>query len=263
MKVKGEAQARCGECGAVVYIPGDSLSLEPAWVDERQMGAELGYEATTAIECAHCGKELEVTYEASEYPIGVVDYAETTISGGELIKGFSENEIYYGNDIYSFDAETKLYLLEEKKIITNLESGTDLLIKAIAQDPELIRSIDPRRYEELIALIFSRKGFIVELTKQTRDGGRDIIAVRSDLGIPSKYIIECKRYSATNLISVDLVRNLYGVQMQEGANKSILATTSYFTPDAKKFASAKNTTEWAMALKDYDDIISWVKGSRT
>jgi restriction system protein len=95
--------------------------------------------------------------------------------------------------------------------------------------------IDPRRFEELIAHIFSLHGFVVELTKQTRDDGRDIIAIRSDLGIKSKYLIECKRYALTNPIDVQFVRALYGTQMKEGANKAILATTSRFTPDARSF----------------------------
>jgi hypothetical protein len=46
--------------------------------------------------------------------------------------------------------------------------------------------------------------------------------------------------------------------MQEGANKSVLATTSFFTPDAKEFANKVATTEWAIDLKDYDDVLSWI-----
>lgn len=99
------------------------------------------------------------------------------------------------------------------------------------------------------------------MTKQTRDGGRDIIAIRSDLGIQSKYIIECKRYALNNPVSVELVRALYGVQMQEGANQAVLATTSRFTPDARSFATAKNTTEWSMDLKDFEDIRQWVRAA--
>lgn len=263
MKVTGEAQVRCGKCGTVVYVVGDSLHLEQTWADKRSMGLELGYEGATAIECGHCGNEIHIDYEASEYPVGVISYAEATVSGGKLLQGFSGAEVYYGDDVYSFEEEVKLYLPEEKQIITRLQSGTELLIDAILKNPELIRKIDPRKFEELIAHVFSRAGFGVELTKQTRDGGFDILAIRDDLGIRAKYIIECKRYAETNHVSVDLVRNLYGVQMATGANKSILATTSTFTPDAKKFATATQMTEWAMDLKDYDDVMDWVKASRS
>ena len=81
----------------------------------------------------------------------------------------------------------------------------------------------------------------------------------SYLDIKSKYIIECKRYAKENPVGVDLVRNLYGVQHQEGANKSVLATTSRFTKDARTFADGVNTTQWGMDLKEYDDIVRWVR----
>jgi restriction system protein len=109
-----------------------------------------------------------------------------------------------------------------------------------------------REFEEFIAQIFSKHGFSVELTQRTRDGGRDIVAIRSDLGLRSKYIVECKRYAPNRPIGVELVRNLYGVQQQEGANKSVLATTSRFTKDAQEFASNTSTTQWAMDLAGYE-----------
>ena len=111
--------------------------------------------------------------------------------------------------------------------------------------------------------IFSQDGFAVELTKQTRDGGRDIIAIKSNLGIKSKFIIECKRYAANKPVSVALVRALYGAQTQEGANKSVLATTSRFTPAAHSFAKGRNTTEWLMDLRDFNDIYQWIKSTPT
>src|SRR6266550_4433098 len=66
-----------------------------------------------------------------------------------------------------------------------------LLIKKIAENPASIFGISPREFEEIIAEIFHQKGFHVELTKQTADGGRDIIAIHNKLNIHSKYIIEC------------------------------------------------------------------------
>jgi restriction system protein len=115
----------------------------------------------------------------------------------------------------------------------------------------------------LIAYIFSQRGFQVALTKQTRDGGRDIIAIRSDFEIRSKYIIECKRYAAHKRVGVGLVTALYGVQTREGANKSVLVTTSQFTAPALKFANGVNTTKWAMDLKDYDDVCQWITSAAT
>jgi restriction system protein len=144
-----------------------------------------------------------------------------------------------------------------------LQSGVSDLILEISRTPTLLYQIHPRQFEELIAHIFSQRGFNVELTKRTRDGGKDIIAIRSDLGIRSRYLIECKRYARNKPVGVGLVRALYGTHMQMGANKSILATTSRFTIDAHRFSEALNTTVWAMDLKEFNDIYEWVTTSAT
>lgn len=256
--LSGIAEISCNQCNHSFDIDAADLDIEQTGPDERQMGAEIFYSGEVEISCPKCRNHIEVTYEASEYPVGVPNYHETNARGGEVIRGFSDIDVYFDDEFYSFDEESLLYVPEEKKIITNLCSGVSELLHEVNKNPEVIYAIDPRKFEELIAHIFSLHGFLVELTKQTRDGGRDIIAIKSDLDIKLKYLIECKRYSIENPINVELVRALYGVQMQEGANKSVLATTSRFTSDAKKFAKKQNTTEWAMDLKDINDIRQWV-----
>lgn len=259
LELPGEAEIECARCTSRFYVSGLDIDIDSIGSDDRSMGPENLYGGTSDFRCPNCDENIEITYEASEYPAGALNFSDTHISGGKIISGFGDIDVSFGEEFYSFEEETQLYLPEEKKIITNLGICTFDLISEIARNPKLLYQIDSRKFEELLANIFSRHGFSIELTKKTRDGGRDIIAIRSDLGIKSKYIIECKRYAIHNPVRVDLVRNLYGVQTQEGANKSVLATTSYFTPDAKKFADSVNTTQWAMDLKGYEDIVRWIK----
>lgn len=47
-------------------------------------------------------------------------------------------------------------------------------------NPQYMRTMDARRYEELVAEMFRRKGYHVELTPPARDRGVDIIAIRRD-----------------------------------------------------------------------------------
>jgi len=260
VELLGEAEIRCGSCHYILFVPGSDIFVDRTDRIQRAMGSEDSYAGSTQFDCPNCENEIEISYSAFEYPTGALNHSETEVSGGKLIRGFGDIDVAFGEVLYSLEKE-ELYLPEEKHIITVLEPCVVQLITDISNRPELVRQVEPRQFEEVIAHVFSKHGFSVELTKQTRDGGRDIIAIRSDLGISSKFIVECKRYSADNPIRVDLVRNLYGVQMQEGANKSILATTSYFTPDAKKFTKSVNTTLWGMDLKDYDDVIGWIKST--
>lgn len=134
------------------------------------------------------------------------------------------------------------------------------LISLIKENPNYIFSIKPREFEEIIAELFRARGYIVELTQATRDGGRDIIAIHEDFHIRSKYLIECKRYSLDKKVTVSVVRQLYGVKFHETVNKAILATTSAFTKDAREFASKHI---WDLDLKAHDDIIQWIQEYRT
>lgn len=137
-----------------------------------------------------------------------------------------------------------------------LISVEDALIRTIQRDPNAVFGISSRAFEMLLAEIFKRQGFEVELTKATRDGGRDIIAIHEILGIRSKYIIECKRYAPHRKVALQFVQRLYGVKVSEGANKAILATTSSFTRDAAVFASHH---VWDLELKAFNDIMAWIR----
>lgn len=258
-ELSGEAEIECKRCTSSFFVSGLDIDVQSMGSWERNMGPEATYGGKSDFTCPNCENNIEITYEASEYPAGVLNFSDTEVSGGKLISGFGDIDVSFGEEIYSFDEQVQLYLPEEKTVITNLGLCSFELISEISRKPDILYQIEPRTFEELIATIFSRHGFSVELTKKTRDGGRDIIALRSDLGIKSKYIIECKRYAIDNPVRVELVRSLLGVQVQEGANKSVLATTSYFTKDAKKFVNEVHNTKWAMDLKEYKDILNWIK----
>lgn len=57
----------------------------------------------------------------------------------------------------------------------------------IAQNRELIYDISPREFEAVIERVLQDEGFETKLTQQTRDGGRDIIATKYEMGKPVVY----------------------------------------------------------------------------
>lgn len=129
------------------------------------------------------------------------------------------------------------------------------LIMEADRKPEQILGLSPRQFEELIAEIWHRMGYEIELTAQTRDGGRDIIAVRRSEA-QLRFLIECKRYDPKRKVGVELVRALHGVKVHEKATKGILATTSRFTKDAKSYFAEHI---WELEPRDYDGIVEWVR----
>jgi restriction endonuclease Mrr len=111
------------------------------------------------------------------------------------------------------------------------------------------------RLKLLIAEIFKDKGYQVELTPKTKDGGFDIRAFRRDDVGTCLMLVECKRYAPTNPVSVDIVRGLYGVSIAEGATTAIIATTSRFTKGALSFQAQ---TEYKLHLADFDNVKLWL-----
>lgn len=122
--------------------------------------------------------------------------------------------------------------------------------------PELLHSLPPRKFEELIAAVFRQNGFDVELTPETRDGGIDIIAVRKDdLVGNGLHLIECKRYLPHNTVGIGVVQRLLGVVEQHKATKGVVVTTSNFSRDARV---VEESAKHRLTLNEYTTVASWL-----
>ena len=143
---------------------------------------------------------------------------------------------------------------ESKKVVIN--DIDDELKKYFKKHPEKLYDLEPRKFEELIASIMEDMGFSVELTKATRDGGRDIIAnIKTKIWNFLAYV-ECKRYSPDNKVGVGIIREVVGVHHLRKATKSMIVTTSFFSKDAEKEAKL---VENELDLKNFNDIKDWLK----
>ena len=142
----------------------------------------------------------------------------------------------------------------DSPIVLATWSLTQKLIQ-LHNEPNTLRTLDRRLFEEIVAEIFDGFGYETELTAKTRDGGRDIIAVGNRQQIATKYLIECKRPDSGNPVGVGLVRQLLGVVEDEKATKGLLVSTTYFSPDAKAF---EERNEWRLQLNDFEHITAWI-----
>jgi restriction system protein len=137
---------------------------------------------------------------------------------------------------------------------------TDIESEAIAyfsRHPELLFSLHPRRFEELVASIFRSNGFDVELTPESRDGGVDIFAVRRDgFSGGMLHLIECKRYQPLNKVGIGTVQRLLGVVDHHRATKGLVITTSSFSSDAIEFATQ---SKFRLGLSDYQALTEWLR----
>jgi predicted Mrr-cat superfamily restriction endonuclease len=96
------------------------------------------------------------------------------------------------------------------------------------------------------------------LTKKTRDGGKDVIALKKKADqTEERILIECKH--SKDKIRVKEIRELIGVAVSEDELPTgvILATTSRFTKCAEE-NKINEAIKIDLERKDFDDIIEWI-----
>ena len=104
-----------------------------------------------------------------------------------------------------------------------------------------------------MADILERAGWAVSPMGYTKDGGIDIVAVRSlEFGVPIEMLVQCKRNKRTRKVGVGVVKELWATKWKQGAHQAMVATTSTFTRGAVKEASS-----WKMELRDHIAIFDW------
>ena len=154
----------------------------------------------------------------------------------------------YGNPL-SPDTEATKIITQTVKVINHS------LIEKVNENPNLIFQLTSRNFEELVAELLEKEGFNVNLTKQTRDGGKDIlVAQKNNLG-NFLYYVECKHHTLDNPVRVNLVRELYGTVSADRATAGLLVTSSYFTKNAIAFTQ---NLQHQLSLKGYIDLKKWI-----
>lgn len=187
------------------------------------------------------------------------EVVEDLLSGSPQFSEFFENTApLEGTETLITARELLLNPSASEIVRISFEEINDELIKYLSENPEKMRELSPRKFEELVADMFKNQGFEVTLTPSSKDGGMDVIAVQKN-GIGTVMIIvECKRYSESNKVGVEIVRGLYGVVEEKRATRGIIATTSYFTKGAHDF---QTKVPYRLGLADYrkltQELESW------
>jgi HJR/Mrr/RecB family endonuclease len=165
------------------------------------------------------------------------------------IKGYAPSIAYEGPQA----------LIQVPKFKIEMASLAEQMALALEKDPGALDKMHHRKFEELVAELMEKDGYSVELTPQSRDGGVDIYAVRSDAYGRFLVIVDCKKYSKDNPIGPELVRTLFGTLNFKNASHGVIATTTRFTKDAREEASQ---CEFRISLKDHADVLSWIQKHR-
>lgn len=98
-------------------------------------------------------------------------------------------------------------------------------------------------FEERCARVLEARGWRVQRTPQTRDGGVDLIASRIDeVGIEQTIYVQCKDHARP--VGVEVVRELIGILPVTQPTQAVLAARSGVTPDARVLAERRGVKIW-------------------
>ena len=126
-------------------------------------------------------------------------------------------------DDYSIDLTTSSGIEETEKGITL----------------EHLQQIDPYEFEEFVAKVWRNMGYEAEVTQSSQDKGVDVVAEKSE-PYNEKIYIQVKRHDEGNKVGARTVRTCSGLKQKNGVDKVVIATSSYFTSQAKEEAEDYN-----------------------
>lgn len=108
-----------------------------------------------------------------------------------------------------FDAEC-IYMPDDR--IYGISDAMDIIeekyIKSASDKNAYIFSLTSREFEILIAILYEALGYKVNLTKATRDGGKDIIAEINENERKEKVFVECKLYKSLFAHKDEIEKNM-------------------------------------------------------
>jgi HJR/Mrr/RecB family endonuclease len=207
---------------------------------------------------ARYGTLFVVPFPNDDRPSIGVELVDAALEESGLAQIYSASKVAPPIQIFSVDdhppSPLMLPAVGTDIILVNRE-----LISFLAKNPKALFTLGPRQFEEIVAELFRDFGYETILTPQTRDGGRDILAVHKDSIGTLLFLIECKRYAPDHPVGVAVVDRLYGVTLRERASHGVIATTSRFTEPAIRRA---HDVRYQLSLRDYDDLVGWLRSYR-
>jgi restriction system protein len=112
------------------------------------------------------------------------------------------------------------------------------LLRDVAGDGSggVLRRMHWREFEVLVGEAFRRRGFgVTETGGGGADGGIDLKLEKGG----EVFLVQCKQWRAYK-VSVNVVRELLGVMVAQGATGGFVVTSGVFTAEAEAFAKGRN-----------------------
>lgn len=118
---------------------------------------------------------------------------------------------------------------------------------------KVLRSIEWKRFEELVAAYYQLKGVEAKTQRCGADGGIDVHLFKKGFDGPLA-VVQCKAWN-TYRVGVKPVRELLGVMASTKVRRGMFITTGNYTDEAREFAK-----ENPLTLLDGNQFLSEIQG---
>jgi hypothetical protein len=139
---------------------------------------------------------------------------------------------YFGSAAGTGLKETSVQLAGA--IVDDFQRALDVAI----QEPSSLSSMPYRAFEELVAEVYRRLGFQVEVNRSHLDNGVDLLATTTVASISIPLMIQCKQVRSDRKVDLRDVMSLHGITVLEKSAKVVLITNGTLTADAKQFVQS-------------------------
>lgn len=235
-----DAEYRIGKSQVFVLLVASTLS--PRVVDELRFAQRLGLSCVILVKQG-TDRRLELSDFLSHCHCPVYPYGSAPGSLAAVLES-----ILLARAGWNPAAEV---------VISLGQQAWSAIIESLARERDRVFELSPRKFEELIAELVEKSGYKVELTPTSRDGGRDIIAVRTcDLIFPDRHLIEAKLWTPPRKVGRPVIDAIYGVGARERCNGVMVVTPSGFSRDACESVSAFGLDQY-VRLVDGDELPFW------
>ena len=118
--------------------------------------------------------------------------------------------------------------------ISEFERFSEMQMKKL----DFLISLSPKKFEDVVAEMFSRLEYIVKQTPYIGDQGKDAIVLKDDM----KYVVECKRFAKGKSVGRPLFQKLYAAMTEENAQGAFFVTTGNCSKPAVEYSKKYNIT---------------------
>lgn len=112
-----------------------------------------------------------------------------------------------------------------------LRSLAETIATQIAENPRALEGIEWRDLERALGEVFQGLGFDVDVTRPSKDGGKDLIIHWSSEGISYTWYVEIKHWRE-NRVGATTMRQFVQIVVRDRVDRGLLLSSSGFVPGA-------------------------------